>query len=180
MERMKTLKLRTDGAAVTAAKQLVLSIALLFAIFPAVVLVWSDSTVTPDMQKMLSNMSLASVCALTVFLLMLILLSRYSPVKSLALRKKLIIFTRLFTKTQNDGTMAHAIRWRYAIKGKKIVIDLYPNGLIRDTALIGRQLSQYMGENLLEYEETDDKARYVYGEYPPRYDGIELLREGVL
>ncbi|OUN33940.1 hypothetical protein [Lachnoclostridium sp. An76] len=180
MERMKTLKLRTDGAAVTAAKQLVLSIALLFTIFPFVVLVWSGSTVTPDIQKMLSNMSLAGVCALTVFSLMLVLLSRYSPVKRLAIRKKLMLFTKLFIKSENDGTIEHSVTWKYAIKGKKIVIDLYPNGLIRDTALIGRQLSQYIGENLLEYEETDGKSRYVYGEYPSRYDGIELLREGVL
>lgn len=84
-------------------------------------------------------------------------------VRWLAVRKKLVLFTRLFINPKTDGALYQSVRWQYAANGKNTIIDLYPNGLVGDTAGMGMKLSQYFGENLLKYEETDSKARYILG-----------------
>lgn len=176
---MKTLRLKTDGTAVTTFKQIVLFMALVFISLPALIIFWGDLTVAPELAKILSNMFTTGISLLMGFTVMMILLSRYSPVKCLAIRKKLIVFTRLFIKPETDGMLFHSVKWKYAVKGRKIVIDLYPNGLVKDTADIGKKLSEYMGETLLKYEESDGKARYIFGNSPKRYDGLELMGAGI-
>ena len=46
-------------------------------------------------------------------------------------------------------------------------------------AVTGQKLSEYLDKMLLDYQETDGRARYILGDLPKRYDGIALLREGV-
>jgi len=65
------------------------------------------------------------------------------------------------------------------VENGKITADLYPNGLEKDTADIGRKLSEYLGETLLKYEESDGMARYVFGCAPERFDGMEKMEEGI-
>lgn len=176
---METLKLKTDGNSVTVFKQIALVTALLFTFLPFLIIFWSDLTVAPEVHKILYNMFATGVSLLMAFTVIMILLSKDSPVKWLAIRKKLILFTRLFIKPGTYGMLIHSVKWRYAVKGGKIVIDLYPNGLVKDTADIGKKLSEYLGETLLKYEESDGKARYTFGSSPKRYDGIELMGEGI-
>lgn len=124
-------------------------------------------------------MFIVSIGVLEVFGSIMFLLSRFSPIKILRIRKKLILFTRRFIKSKADGIWIYSVKWRYTVKGKKVIIDLYPNGLIENTADTGRKLSQCLGLSLYKYEEFDNKMRYIFQEYPKRYDGLELISEGV-
>lgn len=173
--RMKTLKLRTDGNAVTTLKQIVLAMALLLTSLPALIIFYGSQILTPAAARLLAGIFFTGSILLMSIAITGILLSKDSPVKCLAVRKKLILFTRLFIKPKMDGTLYQSVRWQYAVEGKNTVIDLYPNGLVSDTADMGRRLSQYFGENMLKYEESDSKARYILGNFPGRYDGIELM-----
>lgn len=178
---MKTLCLKTDGKAITLIKQLIVSVSLSLMILPTVVAisVGSNITVAPQIAEILHNMYLVGSYILVISIAIMALLSRYSPLSELAVRKKLILFTRLFIKMGDDGTMKHSVNWKYSVKDKNIVVELYPNGLVDDLAEIGRKLSEYLGKTLLEFEDMDGKAHYVFGAYSPRYDGMELMSEDV-
>ena len=97
--------------------------------------------------------------------------------KRLKVRKRLILFTRMFLHSKEDGALLHSVSWRYGVKDGRVTADLYPNGLEKDTADIGRKLSEYLGETLLSYTESDGMARYVFGCAPRRFDGMEKLAE---
>lgn len=176
--KMKNLKLRTDGNAVRTFKQLLLAISLAFISLPLLISFFGGKIFSPAIATLTANMFLTGASLLMAFGTAMALLSKYSPVRWLAVRKKLILFTRLFINPKTDGTLYQSVRWQYAANGKNTIIDLYPNGLVGDTAGMGMKLSQYFGENLLKYEETDSKARYILGNPPKRYDGIGLMEEG--
>lgn len=176
---MRTLKLKTDGSAVTTIKQITLIMALLITFLPSLLIYWGDLTVAPELSKILSNMFITGISLLMAYSTIMILLSAYSPIKILGIRKKLINFTRLFIDCKTYGLLFHSVKWRYVVQDKKIIIELYPNGLVKDTAEIGKKLSQYLDENLLKYKESDKKACYIFGKSPERYDGIKLLGEGI-
>lgn len=177
--KMRNLNLVTDGNAVKTVKQVILVIAIICICLPWLILIWSDYSVTPDLHRILTRVLFVGFNLLLGGLVMMILLSRYSPFKLLALRKKLILFTRTFTKSIDDGTMLHSVKWEYDITGKKISINLYSKGMVQDTAILGKKLSEYLGEVMLEYEELDGKTHYVFGQYPDRYNGIELVGKGI-
>lgn len=176
---MRTLKLKTDGSAITAVKQIILAIASLFTALPIFLFLWSGLKVAPEILGILLYMLTTGISIWIVYGSITLLLSRYSPVKILEIRKKLILFTRLFLKSETDGILIHSVKWQYAVKDKKIIIDLYPNGLINDTADIGRKLSEYLDLILYKYEESENKARYIFADPPKRYNGIALIREGL-
>lgn len=177
---MHTLKIRTDGKIVSALKQSLLFISLIFVIFPTIANVnGSGLTATPAIRRMLWAMFLFGLVLLIIFVLLVWLLSRFSPVERLKIRKKLILFTHMFLHSEEDGLLLHSVRWQYGVKNGKITADLYPNGLEKDTADIGRRLSEYLGETMLKYEEYDGKARYIFGCVPERFDGIEKMAEGI-
>lgn len=177
-QKMKKLCLRTNGKAVTAFKQTSLLIALNLILIP-IIIDWSGLTAIPVNYRLLQAMFFTGGMLVAVLILAIWLLSRISPVKSLKIRKKLILFTRLFLKSEPDGIFIHSVNWHYTVKDKKIFIDLYPNGLVKDTSDIGKKLSEYLGETLLKYEELDGKARYIFGKFPERYNGNALLEEGI-
>lgn len=175
---MKNLRIFTNGKAVTALKQLSLLISLMFISIPAIAS-GSGLTASPAIRWMLRTMFNSGLSLLTAFVLAVWLLSRFSPIKHLRVRKKLILFTRMFLHSEEDGPFLHSVRWRYNVKDGKIIADLYPNGLEKDTADIGRKLSEYLGETLLKYEEFDSRARYILGSAPERFDGMEKMSEGI-
>lgn len=153
--------------------------AILFTFLPVFIIFWSDLTVTPEIQKILFKMFKMGICLLMAHSMIMILFSRYSPFKCLEIRKKLIIFTRLFIKPASDGILLHSVKWRYGVKDGKIIIELCPNGLVNDTADTAKKLAEFLGENLLKYEETGGKIRCIFGNTPKRYDGIGLLGDGI-
>ena len=106
---MKNLKIRTDGKTVTAMKQLLLLISLIFMAVPAIV--WgSGSNTAPAIRRILQAMFLSGIASGVVLALTQGLLSRYSPVKQLKIRKKLILFTRMFLHSKEDGLLLHSVQ----------------------------------------------------------------------
>lgn len=180
MGQMRTLKIKTDGSAVRFIKQLILIIALaLVIVSTAIAISVGNISVAPETAQILRVIFISGSCILVVFGITMLLVSRDSPIQLLALRKRLILFNRMFLKTEQDGTIVHSVYWKYAIDGKKIIIDLYANGLVSDMAIVGQKLSEYLGKKLLDYHELDGKARYVFGQYSPRYDGVKLMSADV-
>lgn len=177
-----TVELKTDGKAVSGFKQVLLAIALSCAFLPLLLLSQisrSGLAAAPEAVKILSGVFYTGIGMLMAYAMAMLLLSTGSPIRFLAMRKKLILFTRLFITPKMDGTLYQSVRWQYATEGRKAVVDLYPNGLVSNTADIGRRLAQYMGENMLKYEESDHKARYTFGPPPKRYDGRRLMSKGI-
>lgn len=175
---MRNLKIKTSGKAVTTLKQALLLISLMF-IFIPIIVSGSGSTASPAIWWILRGMFSFGFALLTTLTLSEWLFSRFSPVKWLEIRKKLILFTRMFLHSEEDGIMLHSVRWQYSIENGNVTAILYPNGLEKDTADIGRRLSEYLGETLLKYEEDDGRARYVFGCAPERFDGMEKMAEGI-
>lgn len=177
--QMKRLNIKTDGTAITTIKQLIMIIAIACIILPCIVMIWSDNNVAPDLHQFLTNIFFTGLYLLLGFVVLTILLSRYSPVRVLAIRKQLIIFTRKFLESKDDGALKLSVTWKYCLKGKMLVIKLYPNGLVKDTALVGKKLSERLGEKLLDYEDLDGEVHYVFGKLPDRYDGIAVMSENM-
>ncbi|MCM1253973.1 MAG: FtsK/SpoIIIE domain-containing protein [Clostridium sp.] len=175
---MKGIKIRTDGKTATITKQLLLLMSLIFITIPAIA-GRRGATASPAIRRMLQIMFVSGIALLTVLSLTVWLLSRYSPIKRLKIRKKIILFTRMFLHAEEDGVFLHCVRWRYSVENEKITVVLYPNGLEKDTADIGRRLSEYLGETLIKYEEHDNMARYIFGQTPQRFDAVEKMSEGM-
>lgn len=177
---MRNLKLHTDGKAVTALKQLLLFTALMLVVFPAIIITnGSGVTAPPVIRTVVYVMLVSGSVLLAVHILSAWLLSRFSPVMDLEIRKKLILFTRMFLHSEEDGFLLHSVRWRYSVENKKITVFLYPDGLEKDTADIGRRLSEYLSIPLLKYEESDGYACYVFGPLPERINAVEQITEGI-
>ena len=176
---MKNLKIYTDGKAVTALKQLLLLISLMFIFIPAIAS-RSSLTAAPVIGQMLQAMFLSGSVLLAFLGLSVWLLSRFSPVKWLRIRKKLILFTRMFLHSEEDGFLLHSVRWQYSVKNGKVTVILYPNGLEKNTEDIGRRLSEYLCSPLFKYEESDGRACYVFERPPERINAIEEMEEGII
>ena len=176
---MRNLQLRTDGKAVTACKQGLVILALSLIVISRL-LDWSNLTVIPISDRVTDGIFLIGCFALLILGCVEWLLSRFSPIKQLAIRKKLILFTRMFLKSEEDGKAQHSVKWSYSIKPTgNFIIKLYPNGLVKDTVDIGRKLSEYLEIDLIQYEHIRRIACYELGKHPKRYDGIDLLGEGI-
>lgn len=177
--KMHTLQRKTDGTAIKTIKQMILAMGLLLTVLPVFAIWGSDSTVTPVIATMLLNMFIAGISILMAVAIIAILFSRYSPIELLAIRKNIMLFDKRFLKSISEDAFIYSAKWKYAIKNNKIIIDLYPNGLVHDTADIGKRLAQNLYKILLKYEESDYKIRYIFGSYPDRYNGIALLGKGI-
>jgi hypothetical protein len=116
---------------------------------------------------------------IVVELIFLYLLSSFSPVRALQLRKKLILFTYLLTKQVENAELLFSVEWHYERTGDKIIIELYANGLISDKANLGKQLSEFLRLDLLRFEEQTNKAVYTFGKTPERLNGLEVLLDGL-
>ena len=178
---MHTLKIRTDGKIITALKQSLLFISLMFVIFPAIANVnGSGLTVTPAIRRILQAVFLSGLALLITLALSVWLLSRFSPVKCLKIRKELILFTRMFLHSEGDGFLRCFVQWQYSVENGKVTVVLYPKGLEKDTADIGRRLSEYLWKPLLRYEEGDGMACYVFGLPPERFNAMEKMLEDII
>lgn len=175
---MHNLQLRTDGKAVTACKQGIVIFATSLIVVSRLI-DWSNLRVIPVSDRMTDGMFLIGCFALLILACTEWLLSRFSPVKQLEIRKKLILFTRMFLISTEDGKTQHSVKWSYALKNGNLIIRLYPNGLVKDTIDTGRKLSEYLAMDLIHYTHTGRKACYELGRHPDRYDGIDLLGEGI-
>ena len=175
---MRNLRIYTDGKAVTAFKQLLLLISGMFILIPAIA-GGSGATLSPAIQRMLSAMFFLGITILITLILSVWMLSRFSPVEWLQIRKELILFTRMFLDSKEDGIFIHSVWWKYGVENEKITVKLYSRGMKVDTDDIGRQLSQNLWRPLLKYEEAEDGARYIFGELPERINAIEEMTEGI-
>lgn len=175
---MHTLNIRTDGRVVTVLKQAFLLLALVMAVIPAIVS-GSGITAPPAIRLILQTMFLSGLALFITLTVAFGLFSRFSPVKWLKIRNGLIRFTRMFLRSEEDGFLRHCVQWRYSVENGKVTAILYPKGLEKDTADIGRRLSEFVGETLLKYEEGDGRACYTLGCAPERYDGMEKMAEGI-
>lgn len=175
---MRKLQLRTDGKAITSCKQGIVILALSLIVISRLI-DWSNLTVIPVNDRVTDGMFLIGCFALLILGCVEWLLSRFSPIKQLAIRKKLILFTRMFLKSEEDGKAQHSVKWLYSFKNGNLIVHLYPNGLVKDTVDIGRKLSEYLEIDLIQYEHTRRIACYELGRHPDRYDGIDLLGEGI-
>lgn len=175
---MRNLRIYTDGKAVTALKQFLLLISVMLILIPAIASRGS-LTAAPAIRRMLQAMFLSGLALLAALVLAVWLFSRFSPVEWLKIRKRLILFTRMFLHSVNDGLLLHSVQWQYCVADGKITAILYPNGLEQDTAGIGRQLSEFLWRPLLKYEESDGSASYVFGRLPERFNAMEKMKEGM-
>lgn len=106
--------------------------------------------------------------------------SRFSPIKWLNLRKRLILFTEQLTKQTQDGHFKHSVEWRYHVTSKEITIELYSDGLVSDKQKLAEQLSEFLRENLLHFELLNNRTRFIFGEFPKRLNGKEVLKNAKL
>lgn len=124
-----------------------------------------------------------SIIGLAIFLIIVSIIylsSRFSPIQSLQIRKKLILFTEQLTKQTEDGKLKHSVTWYYQVKDKKITIKLYSNGLVNDKRKLGGQLSEFIAENLLSYKEASQYVTFIFGQFPARLNGKEVLENDKL
>lgn len=108
------------------------------------------------------------------------LYSRFSPIQSLKIRKKLILFTEQLTKQTQDGNLKHSVTWDYSVKDKKTIIKLFSNGLVNDKPKLGGQLSEFLAANLLSYKESSQYVTFVFGKFPDRLNAKEVLENDKL
>lgn len=125
--------------------------------------------------KLMDTISMCGILLLLSLITIGYLFSRFSPSKLLRLRKKLILFTEQLTKQTQDGGLKYSVEWGYSVTPKQILVDLYSGGLIADKKRLSVQLAEFLRENLLSYEEKDNRVRLTFGEFPQRLNGMEVL-----
>lgn len=175
---MRKLKIYTDGKAVTVLKQALVFLSLELMAIPAIVR-GSGLTAPPAIRRILQGMFLSGFVLFITLAVMIWLFSPFSPVKWLGIRKELILFTRRFLHSEGDGFLRYFVRWKYSVENGKVTAVLYPRGLEKDTADIGRRLSECLVKPLLAYEEDDGRACYVFGLPPERFNAMEKLMEDI-
>lgn len=176
---MRNLKIYTDGKMITVLKQAFFLLSLVLMMIPAIVS-GSGLTASPAIQRILQGMFLSGLVLFIMFAVAVWLLSRFSPVKCLKIRKNLILFTRMFLHSAEDGLLLHSVRWQYSVENGKVTAVLYPRGLEKDTADIGRRLSECLWKPLLKYEEGDGRVCYVFGLPPERFNAMEKMTEDII
>lgn len=175
---MRKLKIYTDGKVVTVLKQALVLLSLELMAIPTIVR-GSGFTAPPAIRQILQGMFSSGLVLFITLAVMIWLFSPFSPLEWLRIRKELIIFTRMFLHSEGDGFLRYYVQWRYSVENGKVTVILYPKGLEKDTADIGRRLSQRMLKPLLKYEEGDGMACYVFGCPPERFNAMEKLMEDI-
>lgn len=174
---MKRLRVRTSNYIRFRMKILMLLVALTISMLSLNIL---KSSVRFFPATLLVKIFVVGIVLSVAFGVEIVLTSRFSPVRYFRLRKKLQLFTEMFTKQLDDGNFKLSIEWCYEITKDKTIVDFYTNGLVKDKTLIGRQLSEYLRMNILKYEELSDCTRLILGTFPKRYDGLGMMMNGKL
>ena len=171
---MHWIKIRTDGKLIRTIKQGILLIGVSMTFIPQLFYWYGLKTIQMN-QEICNLISLTGSLILVPFIVYTYIYSRYSPILYLKIRKKIIIFTREFTKKVDDGTMIHSVMWRCRITDNKIVITLYSRGLILNETKTAREFTEYVALNLLQFQNKEGEFIFTYGERPARFDGMEIL-----
>jgi len=178
--KLRNLTVLTDGKMMFELKRSIF-LFLVGITFLLQIICLNDLGVIQANKPMLTQALRGSYFLLLLYTITLWLLSRYSPSKTLRIRKKLILFTHQFTKMVDDGIFKKSVQWHYIFVNnvdgvkKMLVIEVFPNGLEKDLRLLGMKLSQYLRLELLNYAESDNKACFFYGKPPKRLNGMEVL-----
>lgn len=125
--------------------------------------------------KLLLTITLMGVVIESVCIVGTILYSRFSPIRSLRLRKQLIRFTEMLTKQTEDGKMKYSIEWRYKTDTNKTVIEFFSGGLVSDKKVVAKQLQEFLRADLLKYIEHNNHVQLILGTAPKSLNGIEVL-----
>lgn len=173
---MRKVKVKTDGQQLRIFKQVILVIPLGFTLLSLFI----SCVLTPksdflNIRQLAMQMFVVNFIMLIIVTLAFVLLSKYSPIKSCAIRKKLILFTRIFPKSASDGFRLQSVEWHYTFNDEKLIIELFSNGFVDDKAILGRKLSEYLRMKLLKFDEREDKTLYIFGDTPLRLDGKGAL-----
>lgn len=131
-------------------------------------------------ENLFMNISIVGLAFFLTTVSIIYLSSRFSPIQSLRIRKKLILFTEQLTKQTEDGKLKHSVTWHYKVKNKKIKINLYSKGLVNDKRKLGRDLSEFINENLLSYKDCPLYVTLSFGKFPSRLNGKEVLENDQL
>lgn len=176
---MKKLQVKLNSEVVAPFKLVGTVLVLALTVLPMFIYIVTFDTFHLNGHLLLSISMLGSIL-FCIEMISLFLYSRFSPIYTLQLRKKLILFTEQLTKQTKDGQLMHSVKWHYRCADGKIIIDLHARGLVTDTERLGIQLSEYLEENLLAYKELNHCVRYIFGEYPKRLNGMEILKNDKL
>lgn len=172
---METIKIRTDGKLLRSIKQIVFVVSISLTIFPQL-FYWYGINSIPVFRDLSILLSALGLVTLVPFTIHTYLFSRFSPILYLKIRKKIIIFTRKFTKNIDDGTMVHSVSWKCRISDSKIVITLISRGLILNDSKTAKEFTEYVALNLLKFEDKEGEFIFTYGQTPLRYDGLEVIQ----
>lgn len=168
------VKVRVNSSMMTSLKIFSVMLSLTIAILPRLVYVHGYKLFKLDAQPFLVTSRIGMILFFAT-ICFIYLYSRFSPIKILKIRKKLILFTEQLTKQTEDGMLKHSVEWHYEISDKKITIKLFSNGLIPNKDNIGEQLSEYLRKNLRKKEELFDCTRFIFGDPFRRLQIKDLL-----
>ncbi|HFI0914831.1 TPA: hypothetical protein ACGO1D_001935 [Streptococcus suis] len=174
-----TVTVRVASHVMTSLKIFSVMFSLALAILP--MLIYSNGKEIFHLEvNLFMTISIIGLACFLTTVSIIYLSSRFSPIQSLQIRKKLILFTEQLTKQTEDGKLKHSVKWHYKVKDKKITIQLYSNGLVDDKRKLGGQLSEFIAENLLSYKEASQYVIFIFGQFPARLNGKEVLENDQL
>ncbi|WP_337089434.1 hypothetical protein [Leuconostoc pseudomesenteroides] len=176
---MKKIQVKLNRETVAQLKTIVIIFTASFTLLPLFIYTTSLNTFHFNGHVLLTISTVSSIL-LIIDIGLIFLNSRFSPLKGLRLRRKLILFTEQLTKQTQDGNLMHSVEWHYQCSDKQTVIELYSRGLVSDTSRLGIQLSEFLNENLLKYEELNNVVYYHFGEFSQRLNGMEILENDEL
>ncbi|EQA3577866.1 hypothetical protein ACX1Q2_001384 [Enterococcus faecalis] len=169
---MKQLRIRVSNSEKTQLMAMLMVVALAMTLLPLFI-----NSKLPNLFPARSLFTLASIGAVIEFMCIVVtvLYSRFSPIRSLRLRKQLIRFTEMLTKQVEDGKMKYSIEWRYKFDNNKTVIEFFSGGLVSDKKVVARQLQEFLRADLLKYIEHNNHVQLILGTAPKSLNGIEVL-----
>ncbi|MGO0154616.1 hypothetical protein ACTL31_03355 [Leuconostoc mesenteroides] len=174
---MKKLRIRVSNSEKMQLLIFLMLVALSITLLPLLIN-WKLSNLFPAwLLLIMSSVGLAIefTCIVNIFLC-----SRFSPIKSLRLRNKLIRFTEMFTRQVEDGKMKYSIEWRYKLEANKVVIEFLSGGLVSDKRIVAKQLQEFLRADLLKYVEYNNYVQLTLGTVPNPLNGIEVLLDDKL
>ncbi|HAZ0637585.1 TPA: hypothetical protein J0T04_000308 [Enterococcus faecium] len=174
---MKQLRIRVSNSEKSQLMAMLMVVALAMTLLPLFI-----NSKLPNLFPSRSLLTIASMGAVIEFvcIAVTVLYSRFSPIRSLRLRKQLIRFTEMLTKQVEDGKMKYSIAWRYKVYSDKTVIQFFSGGLVLDKRAVAKRLQEFLHLELLEYAEHNNYVQLILGTAPNPFNGIEVLLDDKL
>lgn len=174
---MKQLRIRVSNSEKTQLIAVLMVVALSMTVLPLFIN-WKLPNLFPS--RSLLIIALVGSVIESTCIVGTILYSRFSPIRSLRLRKKLIRFTEMLTRQVEDGKMKYSIEWRYKVDGNKTVIEFLSGGLVADKRMVAKQLQEFLRADLLKYVEHNNYVQLTLGTASKPLNGIEVLLDDKL